>query len=160
MKVKEIMNTDLKWVTPDTDLQKTAEIMEKYDVGVVPVCNHNQVLLGLITDRDIVIRNIARGENPDSTKVEEIMTEVVKTGTPNMSLDEACDVMATWQIRRLPIVENDKLVGIVSLGDIAFDPESDMEVSDCLCEICQHREDEEDDDFDEYEEADGEEDGE
>ena len=55
MKIKEIMNTNLKWVTPNTDLKKAAEIMQKYDVGVVPVCNDNQTLLGLVTDRDIVV---------------------------------------------------------------------------------------------------------
>ena len=142
MKIKEIMNTDLKWVTPNTDLKKTAEIMEKYDVGVVPVCNDNKVLLGMVTDRDIVIRNIAQGKDPETTLVKDIMTENVKTGSPNMSLDEACDAMSEWQVRRLPIVDTDeKLVGLVSLGDIALDCDFDIEVSQCLCDICEDRED-------------------
>jgi len=142
MKIKEIMNTDLKWVTPNTDLKQTAEIMEKYDVGVVPVCNDNKVLLGMVTDRDIVIRNIALGKDPETTLVKDIMTENVKTGSANVSLDEACDAMSEWQVRRLPIVDTDeKLVGLVSLGDIALDCDFDIEVSQCLCDICEDRED-------------------
>lgn len=140
MKIKEIMNTNLKWVTPNTDLKKAAEIMQKYDVGVVPVCNDNQTLLGLVTDRDIVVRNIAEGKDPETTMVKDIMTSGVKTGSPDMSLDEACEIMADWQVRRLPIVENDKLVGLVSLGDIALDCDFDVEVSQCLCDICEDRE--------------------
>jgi predicted transcriptional regulator len=66
------------------------------------------------------------------------MSTSIKTGTPNMTIDEACDVMAEWQVRRLPIIENDSLVGIVSIGDIAVDCNYDMEVSDCLSEICEH----------------------
>jgi len=136
MKIKEIMNTDLKWVTPETDLVKTAEIMQKYDIGVVPVCNNDKHLLGMVTDRDIVIRNVATGKNPENTYAKDVMSSVVKTGTPNMTVDEVCDIMAEWQVRRLPIVENDSLVGIVSLGDIALDCDYDVEVSDCLCDIC------------------------
>jgi len=139
MKIKEIMNTNLKWVTPNTDLKKTAEIMQKYDIGVVPVCNDNQVLLGLVTDRDIVIRNIAEGKDPETTMVKDIMTSGVKTGRPDMSLDEACEIMSDWQVRRLPIVDNEKLVGLVSLGDIALDCDFDVEVSQCLCDICEDR---------------------
>ena len=136
MRIKDIMNTDLLWVTPETDLVKTAEIMNKYDVGAVPVCNEDKHLLGMVTDRDIVIRNVATGKSPEDTWVKDIMTTSVKTGTPNMTIDEACDMMAEWQVRRLPIVENDALVGIVSIGDIALDYDYDIEVADCLCDIC------------------------
>ena len=132
MKIKDIMNTDLKWVTPETDLVKTAELMQKYDVGAIPVCNNDKNLLGMVTDRDIVIRNVATGKNPENSYVKDIMSSTIKTGTPNMSIDEACDVMAEWQVRRLPIVENDKLVGIISIGDIALDYDFDVEVSNCL----------------------------
>ena len=136
MKIRDIMNTDLKWVTPETDLVKTAEIMQKYDVGVVPVCNDDKQLLGMVTDRDIVIRNVVTGKNPEDSYVKDIMSSTIKTGTPNMTIDEACDAMSEWQVRRLPIVENDKLVGIISLGDIALDYDFDIEVSNCLCDIC------------------------
>ena len=67
MKIKDIMNTDLKWVTPDTDLVKAAEIMQKYDIGVIPVCNNDKKLLGIVTDRDIVIRNVVTGKNPEES---------------------------------------------------------------------------------------------
>ena len=136
MKIRDIMNTDLKWVTPETDLVKAAEIMRKYDIGVVPVCNDSKQLLGMVTDRDIVIRNVITGKNPEESYVKDIMSSTIKTGTPNMIIDEACDVMSEWQVRRLPIVENDKLVGIISLGDIALDYDFDIEVSNCLCDIC------------------------
>ena len=139
MKIKDIMNTDLKWVTPETDLVKTAEIMQKYDVGVVPVCNNEKHLLGMVTDRDIVIRNVATGKIPESCYVKDIMSSTIRTGTPNMTIDEACDIMSECQVRRLPIVENDKLVGIVSIGDIALDYDFDVEVSNCLCDICEDR---------------------
>lgn len=136
MKIKDIMNTDIKWVTPETDLVKTAEIMQKYDVGVVPVCSGDKRLVGMITDRDIVIRNVITGKSPEKSYVKDVMSSTIKVGTPNMSIDEACDVMAEWQVRRLPIVENDKLVGIISIGDIALDYDFDVEVSNCLCDIC------------------------
>lgn len=139
MKIRDIMNTDIKWVTPETDLVKTAEIMQKYNIGVVPVCNDDKHLLGLVTDRDIVIRNVVTGKNPEDSYVKDIMSNTVKTGTPNMSIDEACDMMSEWQVRRLPIIENDKLVGIISLGDIALDYDFDVEVSNCLCDICETR---------------------
>ena len=136
MKIKDIMNTDIKWVTPETDLVKTAEIMQKYNIGVVPVCNADKHLLGMVTDRDIVVRNVITGKNPEDSYVKDIMSSTIKTGTPNMSVDEACDVMSQWQVRKLPIVENDKLVGIISLGDIAIDYDFDIEVANCLCDIC------------------------
>ena len=83
-------------------------IMEKYDVGVVPVCNDDKHLLGMVTDRDIVIRNVITGKNPEESYVKDIMSSTIKTGTPNMTIDEACDAMSQWQVRRLPIVENNK----------------------------------------------------
>ena len=67
------------------------------------------------------------------------MTSGVKTGRPDMSLDEACEIMSDWQVRRLPIVENEKLVGLVSLGDIALDCDFDVEIAQCLCDICEDR---------------------
>jgi CBS domain-containing protein len=67
MRIKDIMNTDLFWVTPETNLVETAELMHKHDVGVVPVCTDNKHLVGIVTDRDIVIRNVATGRKPEET---------------------------------------------------------------------------------------------
>ena len=118
MVVKEIMTKDISYVTPTSNITKAADIMKSLDVGVVPVCDDNQYPVGLITDRDIVIRGVAE-KNYTSLHVGNIMTTSVISVTPTTDVHDAAKIMATNQIRRLPVVENGKLVGMVSLGDLA-----------------------------------------
>lgn len=115
--LREIMTTDVNYVTPEDNVYEVARLMKEHNIGMVPVVE-NGVLKGILTDRDIVIRGIAE-KNPNSSAVSEIMTQNPVYGTPDMSVHEAAQIMANAQIRRLPVVENNQLVGVVSLGDIA-----------------------------------------
>lgn len=134
MKVKDIMTKNVAFVSPTTTVVEAAQLMQKHNVGSIPVCDQNGVI-GIVTDRDIVVRNVAHGKQPDQTTVKDIMTGSVKTVSPDTDMSEATRVMASSQVRRLPVVENNMLVGIVALGDVATDAKFDMEVSDALAEI-------------------------
>lgn len=137
MKIREIMTTDVSWLKPDDTVETAANIMQKLDVGILPICNENKDLIGLLTDRDIVIRNVAKGKDAKDTSVKDIMSSKLTWGTPDMDVADACETMAIHQIRRLPIVENNSLVGIVSLGDIVLQSDFDIEASQTLCDICE-----------------------
>lgn len=125
MKVTEIMTTEVETCTTDTTIQAVATQMLNLDVGSIPVLDTNGGnLVGIITDRDIVIRGIAAQFALD-TPVGQILSSNIVAGTPDMDVEDAAEMMAEHQIRRLPICENDKLLGIVSLGDIAVKDQTD-----------------------------------
>jgi CBS domain-containing protein len=126
MKISEIMTKDPRSVSPDTPVSEAARLMKEEDVGLVPVVERvggaetRGRLVGVVTDRDIAIRVVAEGRDPQSTKVEEVASQNVVTVDPRQDLDEALRLMATHQLRRLPVVEEDgKLVGIVAQADVA-----------------------------------------
>lgn len=116
MKVAEIMTKEVDTCHPWNTLQEVAAKMKEINVGFIPICK-DDLLVGIITDRDIVIRGIADNLALDSA-VSEILSENIVIGSKEMSVEDAVELMADHQIRRLPIVENDKLVGVVSLGDL------------------------------------------
>lgn len=134
VKIREIMTDKVAYVDPQTTVVEAAQLMQKHNVGVVPVCQ-GQKVLGIVTDRDIVVRNVAHGKDPHTTSVRDVMTTDVKSITPEMSLNQVAGIMADLQIRRLPVIENDCLVGIVSLGDLATKAKFDMELARTLGEI-------------------------
>lgn len=121
MKVKEIMSTDVACLSSDDSVEKAAQLMKQYDVGSIPVCSQKKVI-GMITDRDLALRCVAVGQNTKQQKVKDVMSANPVIGTPDMDVHEAASIMGSRQIRRLPIVENDSLVGIVALGDISVEP--------------------------------------
>lgn len=133
MKVTEIMTTDVETCTPETTLQEVAIRMLELDVGSIPVSDDNK-LHGIITDRDIVTRGIAAQFSLD-TPVSRILSSDMITGTKDMDVEEAATLMSANQIRRLPIVEDNKVVGIVSLGDIAVKDPSDADAEIALEDI-------------------------
>ncbi|SFA51576.1 CBS domain-containing protein [Parageobacillus thermantarcticus] len=133
-KVQDIMTKNVATVSPNQTVQEAAQIMSQKNIGALPVVENGQVK-GMITDRDITLRTSAQGKNPASTSVSEVMTNRVVTGTPNMSVQEAANVMAQNQVRRLPIVENNQLQGIVALGDIATNSASDQAAEQALTNI-------------------------
>lgn len=135
-KVQDIMTKNVATVSPNQTVQEAAQIMSQKNIGALPVVENGQVK-GMITDRDITLRTSAQGKNPASTSVSEVMTNRVVTGTPNMSIQEAANVMAQNQVRRLPIVENNQLQGIVALGDIATNSASDQAAEQALTNISQ-----------------------
>ncbi|EGK11870.1 CBS domain protein [Desmospora sp. 8437] len=115
--LREIMTQNVASVSPQDNVYKAASLMRQHNIGSVPVVENGQVR-GMVTDRDLVLRALAEQKNEQVT-VGEVMTNQVVTGTPEMSVDEASSLMAQNQIRRLPVVENNQLVGMVSLGDMA-----------------------------------------
>lgn len=134
MKVKDIMTKNVAYINPMSTIVDAAQLMQKHNVGSIPVCDQNGVI-GIVTDRDIVVRNIAHGKNPQSTAVRDVMTSQVTTVTPDMDINDVSEIMSQVQIRRIPVVENNMLVGIVALGDVAADSRFDMEASEALTEI-------------------------
>jgi|SRR6266513_3395045 len=121
--VKEIMTADPACCTPETSLQEVAQMMIDHDCGEVPVIGNKQtkILAGVITDRDIVCRSIAKGLNPLELKVADCMSKPCVTVSSNMSLEDCCKILEGNQIRRVPVVNSDgSCCGIVSLADIAL----------------------------------------
>lgn len=123
MKISEIMTRDVHVVTPQQTLREAAELMRREDIGSLPVAENDR-LVGMLTDRDIVVRAIAEGRNPD-TPVREAMTDDIKFCREDQSIDEVSREMADLEIRRLPVVDQDKrLVGIISLANVAHSKDS------------------------------------
>jgi CBS domain-containing protein len=137
-KVKDIMTRDVASVEPTSSVTDAARIMQKYNIGSVPVCDDG-VLRGIVTDRDIVVRNTALGSNPGNTHVGDVMTSQVITVTPDADVDSVSALMSEKQVRRLPVVENNMLVGMIALGDLAVDTRFDMEASAALTDISMPR---------------------
>ncbi len=134
MKLKEIMTNDVIAVSPDTSIYDAAQIMKDKNIGSVPICMENLDVEGIVTDRDIVLRVVCEDKDPHRTKCREIMTDKLVVGKTDMEVESALDLMGDLQIRRLPVVENKKLVGFVALGDMAvnnhFDHASERALSD------------------------------
>lgn len=131
MQVKEIMTNEVAYVSPDQTLVEAARLMQKHDVGSVPVCQGDQVV-GIVTDRDIVVRNVAHGKNPQNTPVKEVMTSQVQMVSSDMNLHQVAEMMAKNQVRRLPVVDNHRIVGMIALGDLAAQAKTDVELAKTL----------------------------
>ena len=125
MKVRDIMTTDVATATPETTLEDIATMMRDEDTGAIPVLDNDE-LVGIITDRDIVIRCIAEGKDPVETTVEDVVTERLETIEPDSDIEEARELMSRRQIRRLPVVEDGELIGMLSIGDLAVKSDSDV----------------------------------
>jgi CBS domain-containing protein len=116
--VKDVMTSNPTTVQADTTVVEAARIMRDKDTGIVPVVENEQ-LTGTVTDRDIAVRVVAEGRDPESTSVREIASTDIVTVEPQHELSDALRLMAEHQVRRLPVVENDRLVGIVAQADVA-----------------------------------------
>jgi CBS domain-containing protein len=136
MLVREIMTREVRVASPGDNLQSAAQLMEKYDFGALPV-GENDRLVGMLSDRDITIRAVARGLSPDRCKVADVMSTDVRYVFDDDSVEDAARSMSELQVRRLPVLSREKrLVGIVSLGDLAVnEPEP---AGDALRSISQH----------------------
>src|SRR5215210_7518549 len=127
--VEEIMTRDPRTVDASDTILDAARVMRDNDIGDVIVMDDGQVT-GLVTDRDIVVRGVAEGRDPDSTDVSEVCTTGVETIEPGASVDDALRRMREKDIRRLPVAKNGRPVGIVSLGDLAVEREPDSTLAD------------------------------
>ncbi|HHY74495.1 MAG TPA: CBS domain-containing protein [Bacillus bacterium] len=131
--VRDVMSTNVEYCTPVDNAFEVATKMKDLNVGAIPIVENGN-LLGMITDRDLVVRGIAE-KRSGSNAVTELMSEQMVTIAPTASVHEAAHLMAEKQIRRLPVVENGQLVGIVSLGDLAVEEQSDQKAGYALSEI-------------------------
>ena len=116
--IRDLMTEGPATVEPSATLVDAARVMAQEDVGPVPVVDGERVV-GILTDRDIVVRAIAEGRDPQSTTVQDVISSDLATIQPDASLDEALQLMAQRQVRRIPVVEGDRLVGIVAQADVA-----------------------------------------
>lgn len=135
-KVRDVMTTDVDTVQPSTRVGEAARQMRDTNVGSLPVVDR-QELVGIVTDRDITIRVAADGISADEVLVKEVMTADPVTVGPDQTVDEASEVMSQHQVRRLPVVDGGKLVGILALGDVATDPSSKDDAGEALSGISQ-----------------------
>ena len=138
MKLRELMTKNVIRIHPEEPVEVAARTLTQYNIGALPVCGRNGQLYGMVTDRDLVIRCMATGRNPGSMKVRDVMTGRVISAGPDMEVSAAAHLMGRQQVRRLPVVENGKLCGMVSLGDLAGREESAMDAGDALTEISEN----------------------
>jgi CBS domain-containing protein len=131
MKVREAMTRDVRLVKPDQPIREAAKLMGELDIGALPV-EENDRLVGMITDRDIAVRAVAAGRGAD-TPIREVMSGEIKYCYEDQTVDEVTQNMGEQRIRRLPVLSRDKrLVGILSLGDLAIDETARDEAGEAL----------------------------
>lgn len=134
LKVREIMSKDIASLRSDDSIERAAQLMKQYNCGSIPVCTQDKII-GIVTDRDIAVRSVASGQDVSEQRVGDIMTDHVVFGSPEMEVADAARLMSDRQIRRLPIVENNSLIGIVALGDISLEPNYQNSAEDALKNI-------------------------
>lgn len=131
--IKDVMSTNIAYCTPVDNVFEAATKMKQEDVGIIPVVNNNR-LMGLVTDRDIVLRGIAE-KHPGSESITSVMSTDIVSVSPDDPVEKAAELMSRYQIRRLPVVEHNELVGMVSLGDLAVERFTDDQAQFALSEI-------------------------
>jgi CBS domain-containing protein len=137
MQISEIMSRDVAIAAPGDSVQKVAQKMAEIDAGIIPVGEKDR-LVGMISDRDIVLRAVAKGKAPGKCTARDVMSPDIKYCYEDEKLEDAARNMATLQVKRLPVLDRDKrLVGIVSLGDLACEPEADEHSKEALQGISQ-----------------------
>jgi len=138
MKIRDIMSNSVIRINPEESVAVAARTLAHYNIGALPVCGSDGRLCGLVTDRDLVTRCVASGRNPANTPVRDVMTQHVIVARPDMDTGVAAHMMGREQIRRLPVMENGKLLGMVSLGDLALREQSAIDAGDALTDISNH----------------------
>lgn len=140
MKISEIMTKDVISLSVDDTAQRAAELMKVNNIGSIPINTKDRVV-GIVTDRDIVLRCVAEGKDIKVQKVRDIMTSNPVLADENINVDDAARIMSERQIRRLPITCKNELVGMLSLGDLAVEPNLGEEAGETLSDIsipCTH----------------------
>ncbi len=135
MLVSDIMNSHVVTISPEESVSLAARLISRHNVGSLPVCSADMRLRGMITDRDIVIRCVAPQKDPGTTRIKDVMSRNIIAVSPGDDTSRVSSLMAKGQVRRLPVTEDGRLVGIVSLGDLASRPACDAEASKALSEI-------------------------
>ena len=135
MKLRDIMTDNVVRISPRESVEVAARTLARHNIGVLPVCGADGRLCGIVTDRDLVTRCVAAGKKAENTPVREVMTTGVVTAQPDMDTAAAAQLMSRQQIRRLPVLENSRLCGMVSLGDLANRQETAASATDALSGI-------------------------
>ena len=135
MKLREIMTQCVVRIHPEESAAVAARTLARYNIGMLPVCGGDGRLYGVVTDRDLVTRCVAAGRLAASTPVRDVMTANVVSGRPDMDTVAAAQLMGRQQIRRLPVLENGLLCGMVSLADLVTREETASSAKDALAEI-------------------------
>ena len=135
MKVCDIMTGKVITITPAEPVSAAAKLLRLYNIGALPVVDGHRALRGIVTDRDIVTRCVALESDPRQTAVAEIMSRGVVTATPFEEVSAAARAMSADRVRRLPVLDEGRVVGMVSLADLARDCNCDMEAAEALTEI-------------------------
>ena len=135
MKIQDVMTRNVIRIDPDESAAVAARTLARYNIGALPVCTGDGKHWGLVTDRDLVTRCLAAGRSPETTPVRDVMTAGLVTAKPDMDTSVAAGLMGTRQIRRLPVLENGCLCGMISLGDLVVSVENGYDAADALTEI-------------------------
>jgi len=135
MKIREVMTDRVIQIHPEESVAVAARTLTHYNIGALPVCRNDGQICGMVTDRDIVTRCLASDRKPENTRVRDVMTGWVVSATPDMDTAVAAHLMGRQQVRRLPVVENGRLCGMVSLGDLAVREQSNPDAADALGDI-------------------------
>lgn len=135
MKVQDVMSRRIISVSPDETAAVAARLLSRYNIGALPVCTKEGKLRGMVTDRDIVLRCVAAEEDPLCVKVSDIMTRRVFSVGSQQNTDEVSALMAREKIRRLPVQDNNRVVGMVSLSDLSKHPQCSHQATQALNEI-------------------------
>ena len=138
MQVRELMNQSVVSITPGESASLAARLLARHQLGALPVCGEDGGLRGIVTDRDIVTRCVAAETDPHQVPVREIMSRNCAVISPEEDAAEAARLMGAGQVRRLPVLEDGKVVGMVSLGDLAKCRACDMEAAEALSEISEN----------------------
>ena len=140
MNIQSIMTDNVRSIHPDEPITAAARLLKRDNIGCLPVCDDSGRVAGIVTDRDIALRCVAAGMDPSRTNVSQIMTAGVCTLSPTDSVDTAAETMRRMQVRRIPVTDNGKLCGIVSLGDLTARGNCSSEtmqtitdLSSCVC---------------------------
>ncbi|MEG1857915.1 MAG: CBS domain-containing protein, partial [Pseudoflavonifractor sp.] len=134
MQVRDLMSQNVVSITPEESAALAARLLARHNIGALPVCGTDGRLRGIVTDRDIVLRCVAAEEDPAQTPVKNLMTRDCAVVSPGDDVREASRMMASAQVRRLPVVEEGRVVGMVALGDLAASQTYDMETSKALAD--------------------------
>ena len=138
MQVRDLMNQSVVSITPAESASLAARLLSRHNLGSLPVCGEDGGLRGIVTDRDIVTRCVAAEEDPHKVQIKDIMSRNCAVVSPDDDAAEAARMMAVKQVRRLPVLEAGKVVGMVSLGDLAKCGACEMEAGDALSEISEN----------------------
>lgn len=139
MKVRDCMCNSVVWLNPESSVGECARLMDEQHVGSIPVCDQNQVVVGLVTDRDILLRAVAHNKDVNNTKLSEIMTTNVFCCDVNTDIEQVTKLMSENQIRRVPVIEKNKIAGILTLTDLSRSEQiSDFKFATTYDNICNY----------------------